>query len=322
MKVPTATTSKLWLVARWAGVAVTLALLAGLVLRPGITLDVLWNVLIPLVPISLLITPMLWRNVCPLATLNMVTNRPGVARKLDDRWLSLAGLAGILLLVLLVPARRFLFNTDGVALALTIAAVALLALAFGAVFDMKAGFCNAICPVLPVERLYGQHPLVSLSNPRCVPCTLCTKKGCIDLAPPRSIARTLGGARHSHRWLLSGYGVFAAAFPGFVIGYFTLTDGPLSSAGLVYGHMVVWAGASYLAAALLTVLLRLRAATATVLLGAVAAGLYYWYAATTISTALGLPAGTVLGLRLVTLALVVVWMTGALRHEADALSAT
>lgn len=323
MIAPTPTAARLWLIAQWAGVVITLALLAGLVLQPEVSLDILWNILIPLVPASLLIMPALWRNVCPLATLNLASNRAAGSRTLGNGWLPPAGLVGVLLLVVLVPARRFVFNTDGTILAVTIAAVALLALGLGAFFDAKAGFCNAICPVLPVERLYGQSPLVELSNPRCTPCTNCTEKGCIDIAPSQSISQTLGERGGSSRWLLSGYGVFAAAFPGFIIGYGTLTDGPLTEAGSVYLHMAIWMVGSYLVTAALTLTLRLSSALAMVLLAATAAGLYYWYAAATITTAFELPASGALAIRFIAFALVAVWIAKALprvRHFANGTS--
>ena len=44
------------------------------------------------------------------------------------------------LLVVLVPARRFLFNEHGIPLALVVIAVAVAALALGTVFDFKAVF--------------------------------------------------------------------------------------------------------------------------------------------------------------------------------------
>ncbi len=312
MIAPTPTAAKLWLAAQWAGVVITLGLLVGLVLQPELSLDILWNVLIPLVPASLLVTPMLWRNVCPLATLNLVSNRTRGAHKLGNGWLLPAGLVGMFLLVVLVSARRFVFNTNGTILAVTIATVALLALGLGALFDAKAGFCNSICPILPVERLYGQSPLVRLSNPRCTPCTMCTTRGCIDLSPEHSIAQTLGERRGSSRWLLSSYGVFAAAFPGFIIGYGTLTDGPLSAAVGVYLHMAIWVLGSYLVTAVLTLVLRLSSALAMVLLAAAAAGLYYWYAAATITAAFELPAAGTIAIRVIAFALVAVWMTKAL----------
>lgn len=312
MIAPRPTAAKLWFIAQWAGVAITLGLLVGLLVRPELSLDILWNVLIPLVPASLLVTPMLWRNVCPLATLNLVSNRSGDAHKLGNGWLLPAGMVGMFLLVVLVSARRFVFNTDGTILAVTIAAVALLAVGLGAFFDAKAGFCNSICPILPVERLYGQSPLVRLSNPRCVGCTMCTATGCIDLSPQHSIAQTLGARRGTSRWLLTSYGVFAAAFPGFIIGYGTLTDGPLSTAGSVYLHMALWVLGSYLMTTALALVLRLSSAVAMVLLGATAAGLYYWYAAASIAAAFDLPVAGTIVIRGAAFALVVVWMTKAL----------
>jgi hypothetical protein len=300
------------------GIIATAVLLAGLVVQPDLAIDVLWNILIPLVPASLLVSPAIWRNVCPLATLNTLTNRSAVQRTLTDKVLPGAGMVGIVLFVVMVPARRFLFNTDGVVLLVTIVAVALLAVVLGGFFQLKAGFCNSICPVLPVERLYGQHPLMRVNNPRCVPCTMCIARGCIDLNPGKSIAQTLGNARRSNAWLLTGYGVFAAAFPGFVIGYYTTQDGPLASAGSVYLNVAVWALGSYLAAGLLVRLFRLGAARAMVLLAAVAAGLYYWFAADTITTAFVIQGTATVAIRAAALALVVFWLWRALPHRAAA----
>lgn len=304
----------LWRTAQLLGVVATAILLAGLVTQPDLALDILWNVLIPLVPASLLISPAIWRNVCPLATLNLLTNRSSVSRTLTSGLLPGAGAIGIVLLVVMVPARRFLFNTDGLALAITIAAVAVLAMVLGGFFQLKAGFCNAVCPVLPVERLYGQYPLMRVNNPRCVPCTMCTTKGCIDLNPSKSIAQTFGSARRSHAWLLSGFGVFAAAFPGFVVGYNTTQDGLLATAGSVYLHIGVWALASYLATVLLVWLFRVSAVRAMVVLAAAAAGLYYWFAADTVTTAFEIQGVPTTAIRVVMLTLVAVWLWRAVQR--------
>lgn len=94
-------------------------LVAGLIARPTSTLPILWNVVIPLVPLSLLVSPALWRNVCPLATLNTLSGRWGT-RRLEPAAVSATGATGIALLIVLVPARRFIFNTNGAALASTI----------------------------------------------------------------------------------------------------------------------------------------------------------------------------------------------------------
>ena len=155
----------LWKVAQVVGLLVTVGLLAALLLEPEIALLVLWSAAIPLLPATFLINPGLWRNVCPLATLNMFSGDIVGHRRLTARLIPPAGLLGIVLLAVMVPARRFLFNANAVALASTIAAVALAALVLGIFFEGKAGFCNSICPVLPVERLYGQSPLMQVSNP-------------------------------------------------------------------------------------------------------------------------------------------------------------
>jgi len=299
----------LWRVAQWVALVATLAVIAGLFLTPDTTLLVLWSVIIPLVPASLLITPKAWRNVCPLATLNMLTAGRINRRVQPPGFGSGANTLGIVLLVALVPARHVIFNTNGPALAVTIIAVAVAALVLGALFDAKAGFCNAICPVLPVERLYGQSPLIEINNPRCTPCTACAR-ACVDVSPRKNIAQMLGQSGSDSRWLLTPFGVFAAAFPGFVVGYFTVADGPLSTAGSVYLNVLLWSAASYALIALITAMADARFEVVLRSVAALAAGIYYWFAAPAIVAAVGGPdaAGVaVSALRVVALGIVIGW---------------
>ena len=304
---PAMTPSPLWRVAQWIALLVTVALLAGMIVQPTLALTTLWNVAIPLVPATLLVNPALWRNVCPLATLNLLGSHGQGGRRLGPPVTQRLWAVGILLLLILVPARRFLFNTNGPALAVTVGLVAVGAVLLGRRFDAKAGFCNTLCPVLPVERLYGQAPLLSVGNPRCAACTLCTPIACLDLKASKSINQVLGPTRHSSRWLLSGFGMFAAAFPGFVIGYNTLQDGPLGTAALVYGHVLAWMAGSFLVAGVVVLALRLTAARAMLGLAAAAAGLYYWFGSRTIGETLRLGPSGVTTLRVAFLGLVVVW---------------
>ncbi len=301
----------LWRTAQYAGLGLTVLLLIGMVVEPELSLTILWNALIPLVPASLLISPLLWRNTCPLATLTMVANRekrpglsPGAARY--------TLLAGVALLFLMVPARRFWFNTDGPLLAATVAAIAVAALALGAFFAVKVGFCNSICPVLPVERLYGQAPLLKVPNARCPTCTMCTARGCIDVAPDKSIPQTLGPARQDRTWLFSGYGVFAAAFPGFIIGYYTSADVALSQALAVYRHVALYAAISWAVVAAIVLLTRIRGRIAFVSLGAASAGLYYWFAPEAALGPMGVSPTGVTVARVVFLLLVTAWLYHAL----------
>jgi hypothetical protein len=312
--------ARLWKTAQAAGLVLTALLLAGLVLRPEPSLAILWNVAIPLVPATLLVSPLIWRNTCPLATLNLLSAGRAGIRQQTQRFATYSSLLGVVLFYLLVPARRFLFNQDGLALAITIVAVAILALVVGAAFDLKAGFCNAFCPVLPVERLYGQSPLLSASNDRCARCSLCSR-ACIDLAPEKSIAQQLGASRRDSSWLRSPFGAFAAALPGFVLGYFTLEDVPLSGAPDVYLHILLWAAISYLVAMAVAKLLTIRNRRILRGLAAVAVGLYYWFAAPGIAVAVYLPLAAE-PLRIAALALVMLWWfraeRGSGRRTSDA----
>jgi hypothetical protein len=298
----------LWRLAQGAGIVATGALLVALVRVPEIALRLLWDVAVPVLPAVFLIQPTLWRNVCPLGTINLLLNRQGARRVLDPRLAPSASMVGILLLALMVPARRFLFNTDGTVPAITIVLVAVLALLLGLAFDKKAGFCSSICPVLPVEKLYGQNPLFDAGNPRCMPCTMCTTRACIDIAQSKSIAQTLGRARKSHAWLQTGYGVFAASFPGFVAAYYLTKDGPLSTAGSVYLTIAIGVACSYLITQVLVRGLDLSATIAIRALGAIAIGFYYWFAATTVTGHLNLPAWAPPLIRTTAFALVAIWL--------------
>ncbi len=309
---------RLWQVVQWIGLAATLALLGGLVVRPTISLAVLWNIIIPLIPATLLVSPMLWRNSCPLATLNQLTNRPGRRSAPRARLEVTTAILGILLLAVLVPARRFLFNTDGPVLAATIVLVAIVALLMGATFDMKAGFCNAFCPILPVERLYGPSPLLRIGNARCPTCTHCSS-ACIDLSAHKSIPQLLGRTRASSAWLRTPFGLFSAAFPGFVLAYFMAIDASPASAGAIYLGALMLAGASYLFVALAVRALDLPSTRVLPTLAALAAGLYYWFAAPSMAETLGVSGTGGLLLRTTALALVIAWWWNAQRSGGLAL---
>lgn len=313
---PTAPGRPYWRAAQILGVILTLVLLAALWRAPQLTLRVLWDMVIPLLPAVFLVNPLIWRNVCPLATLNDATgSRPG-RRAMETGMMRAGWIVGIVLLFVMVPARRFLFNENGLALAVTIIAVALLALIAGLLFARRAGFCSSICPVLPVEKLYGQVPLLPMSGARCDQCTMCTPVGCIDLAATKTVAQTIGPLRRDNRWLRTGFGAFAAAFPGFVIGYFTAENGDLSTAGAVYLRVLGLAAVSYGIVAVLATVLRLKSAVAMPLLGGVALGLYYWYATPKLVTAYGAPDVSTVVLRVLIGVTLAFWLRGVLRRSA------
>jgi hypothetical protein len=185
--------------------------------------------------------------------------------------------------------------------------VAAIAIVAGAAFPRRAGFCNAICPVLPVEKLYGQAPLLPVGSARCAECSVCTTVGCIDLAGTKTVAQTLGPSRRTAGWLATPFGAFAAAFPGFIIGYFTTADGALATAPSVYLHVLSWSAASLVVLAGVIRLLRIPARLAVPALGGGAVVLYYWFAAPGLATAHGGGEGAGAFVRVAALALVGLW---------------
>ena len=102
MSAPRVSTGRAWPWLQRLGLVATGGLLLGLVIRPELTLRLLWDVAIPLVPASLLLSPLVWRNVCPLATVNMAGNRFGARRRASPAWTTRANVVGIVLFAALV----------------------------------------------------------------------------------------------------------------------------------------------------------------------------------------------------------------------------
>jgi len=313
-RLPLVNAHPLWTAAQRIGLVLTFVLVAALVLWPASTLHLLWDMVIPLFPALFLLNPMLWRNVCPLASLNERRVETRNIAAPSPEFLRVGWIVGIALFALLVPARRVLFNEDGLALAATIFLVAALAHASGFVLSRRAGFCNSICPVLPVEKLYGQAPLLPVGSSRCVSCDRCTPTACIDLAGRKSAVQSARGERGAP-WLGSPFALFACAFPGFGLGYFSTQHGGLPTTLHVYRPLPQSAAISLAVSASIVSLARVRSTTALIVLGGVAAGAYYWYAAPSLAAAYGgnALAGTIA--QWGALAFVGLWLGRALRRE-------
>ncbi len=313
IRMPLVARSPLWAIARWVGVVLLVVLLAATTQWPTTTLNLLWNNVIPLLPAVFLVNPMIWRNVCPLATLNELTGWRNERPALPTPALLAFWAAGITLLVVLVPARRFLFNEHTVPFAGTVLLVGAIAIGLGTLVSRRGGFCNTICPVLPVEKLYGQSPLIAVGSARCSDCNHCTTAGCIDLAGKKSARQSVRGG-HGLVWMLNPFGIFAAAFPGFVVGYYMTANTTLANAPSVYLTVAAWTVGSLVLVAAIVALFRLESMSVLPILGGVTFGLYYWFGAPTIATAYHLPAAGATVIRFAMLGLVAFWLRGALRR--------
>jgi nitrite reductase (NADH) large subunit len=300
----------IWLIGQVVAFVVTGLVVLGLFIIPDLTLKIVWYVVVPLLPASFLINAGMWRGLCPLAGVNMLPNREK-GFVFTGKWIPWASTVGLVLLGVLVPLRHILLNVNGPALAILLVSIVALALGMGFLVQAKGGFCNSICPVLPVEKLYGQSPLIAVRNPRCVPCTLCTSKGCLDVDPSISVKHAVGPSDDRGKWLLTPFGFFAAAFPGFIYGYFQLSDSTLDAVWSVYQTVFMYAGLSLALVAVSAIVANVSSKLMLPFLGAFSVGLYYWFAVPASFNAFSLSGGTVV--RWLFLALVAFWLYRALQ---------
>jgi len=296
-----------------------------LILSPQWGLYVTWHLLIPLVPAILLLAPRLWRNLCPIAVVHQLPRLAGRGgrRRLGASargWAPAMAMAG---LFLIVPLRHPIFNVSGPALAALVGGVLGLALLGGLLFVGKAGWCSTFCPVGPVERLYGQQPVLSLRHAHCADCLGCSDP-CFDRQGARAVARMAGApkgapGRGTPLWR-TPTGAFAGAFPGFVLGYFTVD--PAAPIPALYLQMALFTAGALLLFALGQGVLRFSTLTGIRWGAAASAALYYWFtvpsviAQTESMWGIGsLPGWLKVAVRATFLALVALWLLDAPRRE-------
>ena len=225
-----------WKVLQHAAWLVGLGLLASLIVAPPIGVMLFWNILIPVAPALLVVGTGIWRNVCPLATTSLLPERLGLSRgaKLTPAQRAWLGLAAVAALLALTPLRHVVFNIDGHATAMLLLATAAIAVLMGLVFERRSGWCAGLCPVHPVEKLYGSRVALSVPNTQCGDCRRCSLP-CPDWTPDPEVAT---GAR---TWAARATEVLmVGAFPGWIWGWFLLPDRwPLAawqSVATLYGY--------------------------------------------------------------------------------------
>ncbi len=210
----------IWPVLQAVVLALGTTIVALLLLQPRTGLFLLWDVLIPVAPLLLAVAPGVWRNLCPLATFSLAPRQLGLSRALrpDARWQGRLLAGAVLLLLLIVPLRPVILDHDGVITGVVLLVVAALAAGLGTVLDWKGAWCSGLCPVHPVELLYGSNPLASVGNSQCRTCTQCTSP-CRDARNginPLSATRDPSG--RAAGWFLIGL------FPGFVWGWYQVPE--------------------------------------------------------------------------------------------------
>lgn len=266
--------------------AVLLALLMTLLLftRPEWALPLFWMLIVPLLPAVFLIAPGLWRNLCPLATMNQTPRLFGFTRALahTPRIREYSFVLGIALFFLLVSSRKWLLDQSGWASGALILFGLGAALLGGIIFKGKSGWCSSICPLMPVQRLYGQTPLALIGNAHCRPCVGCTKN-CYDFNPKVAF---LADQYDSDRYHAGYRRFFAAALPGFILAFFTIPGAASALApaqggihlGAMYGHFFLYTGIGIAVYESLDTFAKVPPNRLNVLFGAAALNIYYWFA--------------------------------------------
>lgn len=220
------------------------ALFLVMLINPPLGVLLFWNILIPVAPALLVIATGVWRNVCPLATTALLPERLGLSKKkkLSSSQRVTLNLVGIILLLVIIPLRHLLFNISGQATAVILFAVAVCALMAGFVFERKSGWCSGLCPVHPVEKLYGGGVAFTLPNAHCNECVKCSVP-CPDSTPNFTplVSEKFKGSKAIEILLIGG-------FPGYVWGWFQVPDYTASFGWLefvtAYGYPFLGAGVS------------------------------------------------------------------------------
>jgi hypothetical protein len=256
---------------------VGIALLLFMLFMPPVGVTLFWNILIPVAPLLLVVGTGFWRNVCPLGTTALLPDRLGLSKKkkLSSSQRSILNLVGIVLLFLIIPLRHLLFNTNGQATAIIILALSVNALIAGFIFERKSGWCSGLCPIHPVEKLYGSGVAFSLPNAHCRDCVKCSVP-CPDSTPNISPFTSAKSAGKAIEILLVG------GFPGYVWGWFQVPDYTASFGWeqflIAYGYPLLGAGISiFLYMSIKEVVSKRNKKLVIHLFAASAVSCYYWF---------------------------------------------
>ncbi len=267
--------SWMWQVARILGLVIALGLVLMLFIAPAMGLKLFWGVAVPVLPLVFVAAPGLWRNTCPMATLNQLPRLFNLTRGLTlPKWLQEYGyVIGFILFFVLASSRKWLFNSNGAATGILMLAMLAAAGIGGLFFKGKSGWCSNICPLLPVQRLYNQTPFSLIGNSHCAPCVGCTKN-CYDFNPR---VATLADHYDDDPYYRNYRRFFAAAFPGFIIAFFTLPSPPTLSIPLFYAALAAYLLASVGVYYVVDTFVKATPFKITTGFGALALNLFYWF---------------------------------------------
>ncbi|WP_196140885.1 FAD-dependent oxidoreductase [Aliikangiella sp. G2MR2-5] len=243
----------------------------------AITLTIFWGLAVPSLPLVFWLMPGLWRNLCPLAATNQLPRlfKLTFAKEIPPKIKRYANVVGLLLLFIAVPLRKIALNENADLLAMALLGIIGFALIGGILFKGKSGWCGSICPLLPVQRLYGQTPLAIVNNSHCSPCVGCTKN-CFDFNPQVAY---LADLYDSDPVLAGDRKFFAGMMPGLLLAYFYMpysSEMPVYQLYLQFGLYCLIGIGTY---QMIETLLKFSPQKNTALFALVSINIFYWYTA-------------------------------------------
>jgi nitrite reductase (NADH) large subunit len=316
-RIPTVISVRAWWGVRIASLVAALVVAGLLIASPDDGLFAMWKIVIPLLPLLFLVAPGVWRNLCPLAAANQTPRVLGLSRALTaPDWFKEYGyVVAISLFVLFVVLRKLGLDDNGPASALLLLGALTGGFVGGMYLKGKSGWCSSICPLLPVQRIYGQTPLALVGNSHCQPCVGCTTN-CYDFNPKAAYLADLNSP--DPYW--SGYRrFFVGAFPGLVLAFFKVPEAPDAiSVGEMLGRVGLYMAVSAASFALLDSFVKVTSHKLTTLYGAAAFNIFYWYAGPGLVRSLTgepSPDAVTWAIRAAVLALTVAWVLRGYRKE-------
>ncbi len=265
----------IWWILRSLTLSLTLFVIYLLFATPETGLVLIWQLLIPLLPLSFAVIPGLWRNICPLALLNQLPRQFGVSREhtLSPTWRKIALYVSIIAFIGFILFRHPLLNHSGMVLGAIFATALLLALIGGFVFKGRSGWCGTFCPLAPLQKAYGHAPLMLVRNGYCETCLGC-QKNCYDFNPRAAFFSDIDDSEPE--WSEQRK-FFIAFLPGLIVAFFNTSFA--SQAGIAdYLQQMLFppmvsVGVFYLLHNLLHVNFFRLASIFTM----TALGIFYWY---------------------------------------------
>jgi NADPH-dependent 2,4-dienoyl-CoA reductase/sulfur reductase-like enzyme/ferredoxin len=306
-----------WFLARLLTVGGMLALAVTCWTAPKAGLPILWGLVVPALPLIWMLVPGLWRNVCPMASVNQLPRLTRLTRaRTLPPWLERHGYAiGAATFFITVSLRPVLLQTSGPASAVMLVLALAAAFIGGTIFRGKSGFCGSVCPLRAPQAAYSRAPAATVAHAHCAPCVGCTTN-CQDLTPKRSWLADLvmPDGRADARWLLSGL------LPGFIVGFGITPVG--TSYPVVVWYLLCWSLASLGLFTFIGTAARLDRGRLTSIAGAASLLLFYWWSTRAIADAIASLSGYDVGsaaiweARGVVAALVATWLVRSWRLAA------